>query len=120
MAGIVETTSRWWAACARSNLERLRDLAARERGGWLCGVASFAGGVQQTRLDQCLADPRDFRLLDLDQRWPDDGARQTAEQDKRFFHAVVHVDEGIGVEDRRQRMDPVVEPAGLGEVVGLN
>jgi hypothetical protein len=32
----------------------------------------------------------------------------------------VHVDEGIGVEHARRRINPVVQPAGFGEVVGLH
>ena len=85
----------------------------------MCAVSYAASrlstpdSVQQARLNQCFADAADFRLLDLDQRGPDDGARQAAEKNQGFLHAVMHVDEGIGVEDGRQGIDPVVEPAGI-------
>jgi hypothetical protein len=36
------------------------------------------------------------------------------------FRAVAHVDEWIGVEHPHQRLDTVIEPLGLGEVVALH
>jgi hypothetical protein len=61
---------------------------------------------------------RDLRITNLDQRRPHDGARQATENNERLLLAVVHVDEGIGVEHARHRMDPIVQPTRLGEVVG--
>ena len=53
----------------------------------------------------------------LDQRRAHHGARQAAEQDQRFLHAVVHVGPRVGVKYLRQRIDAVVERARGRQVV---
>src|SRR6478735_460466 len=75
--------------------------------------------VQQPGLDQHLTDTQDLRAFDLDQWWPYDRAWQLSEQHQRLFHAVVHVDEGIRVEDPCRRIDAIVETLGFGQVVLL-
>jgi hypothetical protein len=47
-------------------------------------------------------------------------AGQAAEQHQRLLHAVMHVDEGIGIEGARERVDAVVDGAGRREVVLLD
>src|SRR6185437_10388289 len=99
----------------------LRSMAMATESVALCGVAPERRfDAEQPRLNQRLTYPRNLRIPDLDQGRTHHRARQSAEQHQRFLHAVMHVDKRIGVEHLRQRMDPVVEAAGLREIVVLH
>src|SRR5215468_7079207 len=74
--------------------------------------------VQQPGFDQSPADALDLGGTELDQRWAHYSAWEPAKQHQGFFHAVVHVDERVGVEGAGERVDAVVHRLGCGEVVG--
>ena len=75
--------------------------------------------VEQARLRQRRPDPSNFRCRDLDERRTNDGTRQLAEQYQRLLHSIVHIDEWVGVEHPRERINQVIDAARLRQIVGL-
>jgi len=83
--------------------------------GLLSGSGSVIADLQarlfdavQAGGDQGVADAADLGGFQLLQRRAHHGAGQLAEQHQRLLHPVVHVEEGIGVEDPRVRQPAVV------------
>ncbi len=104
---------------ARSYLPLLLARCQQERG------EASSGGVagllrQHAGLDQGRADAVDLGTGDLNERRAHHGARQAAEQHQRLLHAVVHVGPWVGVENAGQRIDAIIDPPRLGEIVRLD
>src|SRR5215475_4418353 len=73
--------------------------------------------VQKTSLNKRHTDALDLGGAELDERRAHHGAREPAEQNQRFLHPVMHVDERVGVEGAGKRVDTVVHRLGGAEVV---
>src|SRR5215471_1875195 len=62
----------------------------------------------------------DLLRADFNERRTHRSAWDAAEQNQRRLHAIVHIDERIGVERRRQWMETVVERARAHEIISLD